>query len=424
MKFKKTGSVAALAVAAMVLSACSGGGAAPKDTGSATEGGTLTFASWQWQEPARGVQIWDAVSAYTKANPAAKMEKQEVTRADFEKTMSTQIGAGAGPDILIIPDPFMPTLAASGALEPLDGVLPADETKALRESNDNYKFKGKQLSLVWEAVPYALFWNKALTEAAGVTEAPKTVDDLVQAAKAVQDKTGKTGFVVRHQLNEEGPWWTDFSNWPFGYGGGWSDDGKLTINSADNIKAADALKQIYSSGAFGVGDDASTYRSKFAAGEIGYVIDNSSALLTMVANNTAVPSTGVDAAVLPFPGGSSAYAGFSIGINAHSKNKALAKDFIKWMYSEKTQLSLADALFPSGIGTEATAPKAKVDANPWIKAFYEQLKDSQSVVVKGFEAKTPQISHIVLTQIQRMLTTDISAKDALDAAQKEAEALG
>ena len=351
------------------------------------------------------------------------MEKQDVTRADFEKTMSTQIGAGGGPDILIIPDPFFNTLAASGSLEPLDGVLTTAQTKTLRASSKDYVFKGKQLSLPEEAVSYALFWNKKIIDEAGVTP-PTSFDELVQAAKTVQEKTGKTGFVVRHQMNEETVWASDYQNWPFGFGGGFSKNGELTINSPENIKAAEAFKQIYSSGAFGVGDDASTYRAKFAAGEVGFLIDNSAALMTMVANNKVVPSTDVGASVLPFPGGGSVFGGFSIGINAHSKNKALAKDFIKWLYTEDVQKVFAGILFPSVAGTNVAPPQALVDANPWIKAFDEQLDHSSSAVIKGFETKTPQIIHIVLTQVSKLLTSDESAKDAMDAAQKEAQSLG
>lgn len=407
----------------LALTACSGGGGGSQDSGPpAGEGGTLTFANWQWLEPGRSENILAAVKQYESVNTKAKIEKQEITRADYEKTISTQIGSGAGPDILIIPDPFFPELASSGSLEPLDGVLDSASESALRKSNENYKFDGKQLGLIWEAVPYALFSNNDIMTAAGV-KPPTTPEELAATAKTIQDKTGKTGFVVRHQLNEESPWFTDYSNWVFGFGGKWSDGKKLTLNSEENVAAADAFLKTYKSGGFGVGDDASTYRSKFAAGQVGMVIDNSSALLTMVSSKDGVKSSQVSASTLPFPGGGSAYAGFSIGINAHSKNKELAKDFIKWMMTSEAQTTFVDALFPSGIATGVSAPEAKIKANPWIDAFYKQLDKSSSVVIPGFETKTPQVRTIVLTQIARMLTTGISAKEAMDTAQQQAASL-
>lgn len=426
MKIRTVMKSGAVAVAlSLALSGCSGGGGGggSAETGpAAAEGGTLTFANWQWLEKGRGDSILATVKEYEKVNSKAKIEKQEITRADYEKTISTQIGSGAGPDILIIPDPFFPELASSGALEPLDGILDSDSEKALRKTNENYKFDGQQLGFIWEAVPYALFYNNDIMSAAGV-KPPTTADELVTAAKTIKDKTGKTGFVVRHQLNEEAPWFTDYSNWVFGFGGKWSDGKKLTLNSDENVAAADAFLKAYKSGGFGVGDDASTYRSKFSAGEVGMVIDNSSALLTMVSSKDGVKSTQVSASPLPFPKGGSAYAGFSIGINAHSKNKELAKDFIKWMMTSDAQSKFVDALFPSGIATGVSAPDAKIKANPWIDAFYKQLENSSSVVIPGFETKTPQVRTIVLTQVARMLTTGISAKEAMDAAQQQASSL-
>lgn len=426
MKIRQMGSVALLATAALVLSACSGGGgsASQDQAGSAADGGTLTFANWQWREPGRGELLWAGVSKYEEFNPAAKLKKQEVTRADFEKTMSTQIGAGAGPDLLIIPAPFFATLSAAGALEPLDGVLTDEEKAKMLPGNEEYKSDGKQLALLWEAVPYALIWNKNLLADAGITNPPTTFDELLQDAKAIKDKTGKAGFVGQHMLSEESTWWSSFSNWAYGFGGSWSDGKKLTIDSKVNIDGANAFKEMYNSGAFGVGEDASTYRSKFSQGQIGFIVENASAVKTMVTGDSSLKSADVGSSVLPFPSGSSGATTFAIGINAHSKNKELAKDFLRWQYSKDAQVGAASDHFPAIIGTDAPVPKELVDANPWIEGYYTQFKNSKSLVIEGFETQTPQILHIVISQVQKMITTDMSAEDAMKAAQKEAEALG
>jgi ABC-type glycerol-3-phosphate transport system substrate-binding protein len=179
-------------------------------------------------------------------------------------------------------------------------------------------------------------------------------------------KTGKTGFAVRHQMNEEPVWWIDHSNWELGYAGGWSDGENLTINSPENVQAETDFKRMYDSGAFSVGDDASTYRSKFAAGEVGMVIDNSSTLLTMVKDGS-VGSDQVGASTLPFPSDGSVYAGFGIGINANSENKELAKDFLRWMFTPEAQEQLAEGLFPSSVGTDAKALEELRAQHPWVE---------------------------------------------------------
>lgn len=409
---------AILAAAALVLTAC-GGGESARDEGDLS--GTLVFANWEWLEPARGEAIWEAVSAYTEVNPEATIERQEITRANYDKMISTELGAGGGPDVFIAPTSLLPSLAESGALEPLNGVLSPESEAALRPANKDFDYDGEQLALLWQSVPYALFWNKKLTDAAGVG-APADFAELVNNARAVKEATGKTGFVVRHQLNEETAWWQDYASWPFGFGGQWSKDGELTLNDPKNIEALEAFKEIYDSGAFGIGDDASTYRSKFGAGEVGYVIDNSSAVYAMLANSGVTPAD-IGSSVLPFPGGSSARTGPAIVVNANSENLALAKDFIRWLFSTDGQERLADALFPSAIATEVTASQELIDANPWITPFYEQLENSKGLLIEGYEADTPQIAHIIMTQVQRVLVDQATPTEAMEQAQSEAQSM-
>ncbi|MBP3037173.1 extracellular solute-binding protein [Arthrobacter sp. zg-ZUI100] len=405
--------IAIAAAAALGLTACGGG--AEDDAQAA---GTLSFATWQFLEPNRGDKILKAIEGYSTTNEDVSFEKVEVARADYEKTLSTQFGAGAGPDLFVIPDAYFPQLIDSGILEPLDDVV--EDASGFRNINDNYKVDGTQYGVIWEVVPYAMFWNEDIMAAAGVTP-PTDVAELVAAGDAIKAATGKTGFTVRHQMNEETPWWTDFSNWVFGYGGAWSEDSKLTINSGKNVEALTAFKSVYDASGFGKGQDASTYRSAFAAGELGLSIDNSSAVMTLLGD--AVPADKVGAAVLPFPDGGSAFAGFSIGVNANSDNKEAAKDFIKWMLTEDAQQDFADTLFPSAIATSATANDELMAANPWVSAFNEQINNASSVNVEGFDTQTAEIRTIILTQVERALTQNVSPQDALDEAQKQAEAL-
>lgn len=422
---RRNGMTAAVASIALLATGCSGAGSSStgEDAGpSPDEGGTIVYASWEWAEPGRGAQIWEALQAYAEEHPNVTLEQQAITRADYDKTISTQIGAGGGPDLMIIPDPFLPTLVAAGALEPLNTAITEEVAAGLRPINDDYEFDDDQLALVWETSNYALFWNQAILDEAGVTP-PTTVPELVAAAQAIKENTGKTGFAVRHQMNEEVAWWTDFSNWPAGFGGTWSEDGELTINSPENIAGVEALKEVYDSGAFAVGDDASTYRSKFGAGEIGMIIDNSNIPFSISADNEVVPSTQIGSSALPFPEPESVHVGNLIGINANSENKAIALDFIEWMFSEPAQRSLAIALFPAAPGSEVEVDPALSEAHPWSDSFFAQGANSRSSIIEGFEAQTQPIASIILSQVSRVLTSGVSAQEALDAAQQEAESL-
>ncbi|GAB7038263.1 MULTISPECIES: ABC transporter substrate-binding protein [Catenuloplanes] len=401
----------------VALTAGCGGGPAD-DSGS----GELVFANWQWLEPGRGEALWQAVNGYTATDPAVTLKQQAIARKDYESTLKTQIGARGGPDILIVPDTFLPELAEAGALEPLDDVLDDAGRAALNATNDAGVLDGKQVGYAWEIVNYALFWNTALLDRAGV-QPPTDFPGLVAAAKTIKEKTGNPGFAVRHQINEEAPWWIDFSNWSYGFGGAWSRDGALTIDSPQNVAAVTAFRDMYESGAMAVGDDASTFRSKFKAGTVGMMIDNSSALATMVAGNTVVPSTGVGASPLPFPARASGQAGFFVGINAFSTNKTAAKKWLRWFYGADPQKQAAAALGASVLGTDTTPPAEFVTANPWVPTFQAQAALSTDAVIDGFETATPRIRHIVLTEVEKVLVDGADPAVALARAQEAAEKL-
>lgn len=410
---------AVVGVAALLVAACGGtsSNTAPQP---ASAGGELTFANWQWLEAGRGDAIWKAVSGYEQVNSKAKLKQQAVPYKDFPATMKAQMGARGGPDLLVVTDTNYPELVNAGVLEPLDGVLPADEVASLNKTNEGAKSKGKQYGYSWEVVNYALFWNKSLLARAGV-EPPKDVPGLLSAAKAIKEKTGVPGFAARHQTSEEEAWWEDFSNWPYGFGGGWSKDGKLTINSPENVQAVEAFKQMYASGAMPIGDDASTFRTKFKEGKVGMLIDNSSVALTVTKDNPALSGKDLGASPLPFPTQTATHSAIFLAINKYAPHKELAKDWLKWFYSKDAQSAAAAALAPSTIGTDAPMPADFLAANPWVEVFTAQSKYTRSPVIDGFQDKFPQISHIVMQAIEKVLVNNVSASEALKQAQAEAE---
>ena len=352
------------------------------------------------------------------ARPATRSCAAARTRS--APTTGRRDEASPHPDIFVIPDAYFPQLVEAGLLEPLDEAVEAASPTGFRDINENYAVDGTQYGVVWEVVPYALFWNKDVLAAAGVTP-PTNVEELVEAANTITETTGTTGFTVRHQMNEETPWWTDFSNWIFGYGGAWSDGEQLTIDSPENVEALTAFQEVYGATGFGKGQDASTYRAAFSAGQLGMGIDNSSAVATLLGD--AVTAEQVGSAVLPFPAGGSAFAGFAVGVNANSDDKEAAADFIRWLLTDEAQGTFVDTLFPSAIATSAEASAELVDANPWVSAFYEQVNDASSVIIPGFENETSEIRTIVLTQVERAVTSGVAPQEALAEAQRQAEAL-
>src|SRR5690606_348880 len=121
--------------------------------------------------------------------------------------------------------------------------------------------------VTWEQVSYGLLCNANVMEASGVESLPTTVDELIEAGQQAK-AAGFDGFAVRHQMNEFNGWAYDFPSWVVGHGGGWSDGENLTIDSPENIKGLQEYQRVFASGIVPIGDDASTFRSKFKENQL------------------------------------------------------------------------------------------------------------------------------------------------------------
>lgn len=417
---------AAVAGAAMlVVAGCSpdaeettsppGDGGAPADLA-----GTLAISNWQFLAPDRGEGIWSAMTGYGEENPDVEFEEIAVAFGSYADRIRTEIGGGAGPDIVVMNDNLFSELAQAGLLEPIDDLV--SETDAdLNTTNESGVWEGEQLALGWERANYALVWNEAILEEAGV-EPPTTFPELLEAATTIEEETGIAGFAVRHQIAELDGWGQDFANWSYGFGGSWAQDGELTIDSPENIEAVTAFKEMYDSGAMPVGDDASTFRTKFRQGQLGMIIDNSGATFSLTAGvDGGLTGTDVGASALPFPE-PGAHQQLLIGINANSDNKELAKDYLRWLLSQPAQEDLAEVLGAATLATEVPLDTEFGEANPWATEFKELAEESRSPLIPGFEAQTPEITEIILSQVERVLTQDLSPEEAMATAQAEAEA--
>lgn len=427
-KLKRQSAITISVIAALTLVACqSGGSSAPsadqgggstEETTAATEtvmpSGTLQIAHWDFLAPNYGEPMQEIYRSYEQYNPNATVETVGIIRADYETRIKIQLSAGGGPDIITLADTFLPEVAAAGKLVPLDGVFSEESQARLLPTNDGGVFRGEQLAIASQIAPYAFLWNQDILDAAGVTP-PTTFDELLQAALTVEEKTGLTGFAVRHRFAEEVPWWVDFNNWIQGFGGAWSDGSQLTIDSAENVAAVTAFKEMYDSGAFAVGDDASTFRTKFSEGQVAMMIDATGAPPAMISEK--VPATSMRSSKLPFPTPNTSQVGIYMGINSGSQNQELAIHFMDWFVSEDTQQAIFEIVgSTSGMATQTQASEQFLADNPWADGYLENATFTRSSVIPGFESVTPQIRKVVLSWIEKVLLEDLDPQEALSSA--------
>lgn len=174
---------AAAALAASGLAGCTGGG-----TGS---GGPVKITYGLWAEEFRA-PFEDAVAAFEKENPDIDVTLKLTPFNDYFTKLQTEISSKTAPDVFWLQNIHVDLYAKNGALADLSQYRDASDVD-LSGIPDSimkpYEIDGKLSAMPWQALPFGLYYNKALFAAAGVPEPTNdwTWDDVASAAAKLTD---------------------------------------------------------------------------------------------------------------------------------------------------------------------------------------------------------------------------------------------
>ncbi|KAB1654797.1 extracellular solute-binding protein [Pseudoclavibacter chungangensis] len=265
---RRVGSAIAVATAGLLaLSACGGGGAG----GGGGDSVTLNMLVPGYSDNTKG--LWEGViSDFQAANAGITINLEVVSWDDLDSVVTTKIQGGQAPDIYNGGD--YSSFVADELLYPIDQVVGPDTLADFQPSFvPNASIDGVQYGAPLIASARALFVNTELLQQAGISAAPTTWDELKTAATAI---SGLGGGVAGYGLplgSEEAQ--AEAAVWFYGGGGGYGDETTLTIDSPENIAAAQFVKGLIDAGATQA-DPGATDRSPlmdvFVQGKIGMQI--------------------------------------------------------------------------------------------------------------------------------------------------------
>ena len=175
----------------LAMTACGSGGS--DDSGETpAEGETITFMAPDWAIPSD-----EQLAAFTEET-GINVEVSEVGWDDIREKIATASTAGqAAADVVEVDWSWVGEFKAAGWLEPIE-LADKDEFLTL----DTFTVDGEVL-----AVPYAndyriAYYNKEQFEQAGITEAPKTYAEVLEAAKAIK-AAGIADYPLAISMNAE-----------------------------------------------------------------------------------------------------------------------------------------------------------------------------------------------------------------------------
>ncbi|HEX8049201.1 sugar ABC transporter substrate-binding protein [Rhizobium sp.] len=369
---------------------------------------TITFAAAMFSEAGRGDRAKAWVDKFNKSQDKVEVQPIAIPFSSFANTVFTQMGGGGGPDIIRFDQIDYFAAVPSGRILPLNDVIRDGDYKFT--APDKYlKVDGKRYGVIFDTTGYAMLYNKGLLKD-GV---PTTFDAFLETAKTMTGN-GQFGYAYRATMAERAGFWQDLCNYVFGFGGRWSKDGKLTVNSPEVVAGVVAYKKAYDLDITPKGADAATYRRMFWEGKVAMEIDNGGVAAIFHQNS---PNLAFAAAPSPFPTPAQGLIMTMLSINANTKHKDAAVAFLKWALEPENQKELSTAM-GTLIGTVVDRTPEENAAQPWLAVYDKQVENAVPQLVMGMETKTPEIQQIVLENVLKVLQGGTDPQEAMDAAQK------
>ena len=139
------------------------------------------------------------VKAFNASQKDIVLVNDTVKFTDYYTKLTAALAAKTAPDFVVIHASQLVNYVPNNVFLPLDqyikkaGVNLGDFESAPLAATT---FNGKIYALPLDVHPLIMYYNKDLLQKAGVAKVPETLDELVAAAKAVQDKTGAIGIAA------------------------------------------------------------------------------------------------------------------------------------------------------------------------------------------------------------------------------------
>jgi len=433
-----------LTIAALVfiLAACSGGNGggnaspgggsdtpassagAPEESKAARPAEKVTIEYWHTYSDSEEKVLTEKIKPQFEAEyPDIELK---LTRMPYEGLKDQVIAAVAGdaaPDLMRMDIIWVPELAAKGALKKLNELPGFEEVRAsvFEGPMQTNLFQGEYYGVPLNTNTKIAIYNADTLKEAGLSQAPATMDELVQAARAIKDKK-KQGIGI----SSIGAWGLLPYFWSLGGQVTNEDYTKVEgyLNSPDSVKALDTIVGWNNDGlvipALLGGEPGSWDGLK--SGQYLMIDDGPwfFSILLGDAENSFNPLDKTVRALLPSgPGGSvSVVGGEDLVTFSNSKHPEEAWTFMKWMLGKEPQRIMVEA---GMIPTNREAAQA-IDAsqNPYIAPYIEQLNTAlpRTPIPQWGEMET-----IFNLAFEKAIRGEQSAQKALDEAAAQMQAL-
>lgn len=181
MKFKRILAAGVSAAAVLGMAACGGGGSSADDN-------TIVF--WHNATSGDGRQYWeDFAAAFEKEHEGVTVQIEAIQNEDFEGKLTTAMqDLGSGPDVFMtLGGQKDQDMIDAGQLMDLTDKISDTVKTQMAASLDSATYDGKIYGVPTTVQPGGIWYSKDLFAQAGITEAPTTWEELMDACQKLKD---------------------------------------------------------------------------------------------------------------------------------------------------------------------------------------------------------------------------------------------
>jgi multiple sugar transport system substrate-binding protein len=406
-----------LAAACAPSGGSSGGSSAG---GGLTDDGVKDFplTSWAANEAVTKQPLADLVGKYTGANSGVQITTPSYPYNDYLNQLLLQVQGGQLKGAMQLDVAWLATLAATGKLVDLgsvaQGVDYTDASLALG------KVDGKQYALPWTQAGIGLISNSEILQRAGVTSAPKTVEEFEAALQAVKGLGGGivpwAGMTKVDQLKDIIPWMWEFGS-PI------VDNGKIVIGDEGSVAALTWYKKLYDQKLIAPDVNRVDARALMSQGKTAFYEDAISGKATVTKTS---PDKGLGDKMVPVARPVKAagdkprhLAWGQVVAVVNGPGAAAAAQFAKTITAD-TGYSL-DWFAKAGLPptTKSGLADAKVQTDKFTVDFTREIAANSSASPFWVYPQFSQMEKVLATQVQAILIGKSTPAQALEEAQKQ-----
>jgi multiple sugar transport system substrate-binding protein len=239
---------------------------------------TLKVTEWHTMEEQFDAPFRKIVADFESKNPGIKIDVVGIPWMDTLNTLIVRTSGGEAPDVALLSDNWIPTLASMGALAPLQSLTPKETLAEMEWAHTSLidpvtDAKGNLNALPWYVFGFALVYDKELLAKAGIDAPPTKISEL----ETDIDKVAKLGgrvFGYGSNFTGSAGAGEQFYRWLWAYGGNvLTPDGKVAFDGPEGVAALSALAKLEhnAKNAVTLGIDNYAAREVFAKGNAGFI---------------------------------------------------------------------------------------------------------------------------------------------------------